>query len=605
MATSGQPLHGVRDRARIVCCQCHARKVKCDLQTRSQGTCSNCYKHGLACQPRTNRRATVKERYAKQALGSPRPNGTAAQGLDRPVTPETSIIREQRDQVAVAPAPEAFHKQYLGAMTYIMHSAPSIPPNYQRITAFSNSRNQEILTIIDPTASPPTILFNAYSDAYFQHLFHQFPVIDHADLSSNRPSLALQQAICMVGTMLRHPKGPDILSDNEKYYYNAKTLIHTNHEQDPMTVLKVLCLLATRNIAGPVLLTVDCAWHWLGIAIRLLQQMGLHREEMCVASASPGMARRIAWCLFVQDKLLSGAFGRPTCIKEDEFDARPLAEEDFECPGIQPLLFMQLAKIASILGRILDLRWRAPKDIQAQHADILHSLKDWIRNLPTPIHIFDRNGVRTYRRDVFELHIVYFATIILYCDLFNDHDITSVPNIVSLVASSCIARLYHEIDCRDDLNYLLGIQNWFLTVAAMPQLLYNAAECSLPESDSYCSEELDMLVSSLEQVQTRIPGSTVILNAINRLRASRTSGPVRNPREKVFFSEGYDLFGFRDLFPFPNSLSPRLALWEVYAGDIFQGLETPLTATEDPGWISGEFADLSRLAFAGLPQPFS
>ncbi|GAB1205886.1 hypothetical protein APSETT445_004565 [Aspergillus pseudonomiae] len=437
-------------------------------------------------------------------------------------------------------------------------NAPSIPPNYQRITAFSNSRNQEILTIIDPTASPPTILFNAYSDAYFQHLFHQFPVIDHADLSSNRPSLALQQAICMVGTMLRHPKGPDILSENEKYYYNAKTLIHTNHEQDPMTVLKVLCLLATRNIAGPV-----------------------------------------------QDKLLSGAFGRPTCIKEDEFDARPLAEEDFECPGIQPLLFMQLAKIASILGRILDLRWRAPKDIQTQHADILHSLKDWIRNLPTPIHIFDRNGVRTYRRDVFELHIVYFATIILYCDLFNDHDITSVPNIVSLVASSCIARLYHEIDCRDDLNYLLGIQNWFLTVAAMPQLLYNAAECSLPESDSYCSEELDMLVSSLEQVQTRIPGSTVILNAINRLRASRTSGPVRNPREKVFFSEGYDLFGFRDLFPFPNSLSPRLALWEVYAGDIFQGLETPLTATEDPGWISGEFADLSRLAFAGLPQPFS
>lgn len=199
---------------------------------------------------------------------------------------------------------------------------------------------------------------------------------------------------------------------------------------------------------------------------------------------------------------------------------------------------------------------------------------------------------------------MYFATIILYFDLFNDHDLTSVPNIVSLVASSCIARLYHEIDCRDDLSYLLGIQNWFLTVAAMPQLLYNAAECTL-ESQSYCSEELDILVSSLEQFQARIPGSTVILNAINRLRTSRSSGRVRNceSREKVIFSEGYDIFSFRDLFPFPNSLSPRLALWEAYAGDIFQGLETPMVAPEDPGWISG-FADLSRFTFAGIPPAF-
>ncbi|KAE8141218.1 hypothetical protein BDV38DRAFT_279126 [Aspergillus pseudotamarii] len=101
----------------------------------------------------------------------------------------------------------------------------------------------------------------------------------------------------------------------------------------------------------------------------------------------------------------------------------------------------------------------------------------------------------------------------------------------------------------------------------MPQLLYNAAECSLTESDSYCSEELDMLVSSLDQVQARIPGSTVVLNAINRLRASRNSGRVRNTTTMCESRENvYDIFSFRDLFPFLNSLSPRLALWEVYAG---------------------------------------
>ncbi|KAJ5457399.1 hypothetical protein N7475_008787 [Penicillium sp. IBT 31633x] len=185
-------------------------------------------------------------------------------------------------------------------MTYMLHNAPGIPPNYRRITATSTTRNQEILTIIDPTSPPPAILLNAYVDAYFQHVFHRLPVVDRADFSSSRPSVALQQAICMVGTILRHPKGPDILAENEKYYYNVKTLIHTNNEQDPITVLKVMCLFSTRNIAGPVLLTIDSPWQWLVIAIRLLHQMGLHREEICAAFVNPKIARRIAWSLFVR-----------------------------------------------------------------------------------------------------------------------------------------------------------------------------------------------------------------------------------------------------------------------------------------------------------------
>lgn len=139
-------------------------------------------------------------------------------------------------------------------------------------------------------------------------------------------------------------------------------------------------------------------------------------------------------------------------------------------------------------------------------------------------------------------------------------------------------------------------------VAAIPQLLYNAAECSL-ESDSYCSEELDILVSSLEQLQARIPGSTVVLNAINRLRTRNTTTTFES-REKVFFSEGYDILSFRDLFPFPSSLSPRLSLWELYAGHIFQGMETPTAAPDDLGRIFEDFWDLSRFTLAGVPQGF-
>lgn len=63
---------------------------------------------------------------------------------------------------------------------------------------------------------------------------------------------------------------------------------------------------------------------------------------------------------------MSAAFGWPTCIKENEFDVRPLTEEDFESADIQSLIFIELAKILSILGRILDLRWRSAKHVQTQ-----------------------------------------------------------------------------------------------------------------------------------------------------------------------------------------------------------------------------------------------
>lgn len=196
-----------------------------------------------------------------------------------------------------APASEALHRQYI--CSDILRDAPTIPPNYVQVTAISGSRNKEILAILNTMPSPSAILLNAYIDAYFQHIFHRFPIINHADLSSSSCSVALQQAICMIGTMLRRPKGPDSLAENEQYYYHAKILIHLNQEQAPLTVLKVVCLLSARNIGGPVVWTIDCAWYWLGTAIRLLHQTGLHREEICVALDNHGVARRIAWCIFV------------------------------------------------------------------------------------------------------------------------------------------------------------------------------------------------------------------------------------------------------------------------------------------------------------------
>lgn len=299
MPISRRSVHGPRNRAKIVCAHCHTRKVKCDLQNRMEGPCSNCHKYGLECRRRPNRRMSVNEKYSTRQAGTPhRLRESLQPEVDIPPAPDESGVNQHKDDNIPTTPSGSVHKQYLGDMMSFLGDTPAASPGHFNSTSFSKGIDQEILKVTGAALPPPELLLSACADTYFERVFHRFPVLNRADLSG-RPSLALKQAICMIGTMLRHPKGPDVLVESEKYYYRAKSLINTNHEQDLVTVLKVLCLLSTRNIVGPVVLTTDNSWHWSGRATRLLQQTGLHREAVCAGLINSGTARRIAWSLFV------------------------------------------------------------------------------------------------------------------------------------------------------------------------------------------------------------------------------------------------------------------------------------------------------------------
>ncbi|OKP12404.1 hypothetical protein PENSUB_2140 [Penicillium subrubescens] len=437
---------------------------------------------------------------------------------------------------------------------------------------------QEIIRMTGAAEAPPRILFNASADLYFDHVFYRIPVFDRADVDVETPHIAIQQAICMIGAMMRYPKGPNILEDNDMYYFKTKTLMHNSFAQDPITNLKVLALLSTRNVVGPTL-----------------------------------------------DKLASASLGRPTALKENEFDVQPVTLEDFEIANIQALLFIERTKLALILGRILDLRSR-PSDLAdnqvrilaqkprlesfltfwPQQKDIYYSLRNWVDTLPLEARLFDGDKQRPYHHGIHELYILYFATIITFLYSFNDSDINSVPNIISLVASSCMVRLYHELDIRDDVNYLLTVHMWLFMLAAMPQLLYNAAE-GLSEADRRaCSDALDKLVSALGQFMIKIPGAETMLNTINRLRAQdhpvHPASTSREWRKHNLNGELHSVLAFRDLFPFPLSLSPRLELLDQL-GDMRSVASPPPDINEDLGWILEEFADIST--FTGWPSMLS
>lgn len=181
-------------------------------------------------------------------------------------------------------------------------SFSSSAPSYATANtgSFPEHTNNEILRATDAVLLPSPSKVQVFADTYFQHLYHMAPVIDKADLAAEEASILLQQVICMIGSQLRYPRdhqSPTPLS--ESCYLKIKTLIYTKHEHDNLVLLKTLCILCFWIVTPPMVVSLDSSYHWLGVAVRLAYQMGLHRESRHSKFCNPGVVRRIMWFLFV------------------------------------------------------------------------------------------------------------------------------------------------------------------------------------------------------------------------------------------------------------------------------------------------------------------
>lgn len=206
------------------------------------------------------------------------------------------------DESSLIPA----QSPYLGDASYLLADIPRLRPDYKQTTAFSENITGRILNLPELGVLPAEILMSAYADNYFEYIFHRFPVVNRSDLIGNDRSVALCQAVSMVGSTLRRPQSDAPLAESEQYYTCAKINVNMGNEREYLTILKTMCLLMTWNIKGHLILTLDCGWQWLGRAIKLLQQVGLHREATYSRISDPSTARRIAWCIFVGAPHLEG-----------------------------------------------------------------------------------------------------------------------------------------------------------------------------------------------------------------------------------------------------------------------------------------------------------
>jgi hypothetical protein len=175
----------------------------------------------------------------------------------------------------------------------------------------------------------------------------------------------------------------------------------------------------------------------------------------------------------------------------------------------------------------------------------------------------------------------------------------------SLVASSCMARLYEEIDDRDETNYLTPIHNWSLMVGCIPQIHRDKL---LPEEHDLCNTELGIFVTALRCMRLKWPPANNILMTVDRLRTAESHPRAHQSVERQQnihpspTSYEFPTSILTRLFPFPRDMCPRMALVDPDFGGGGIGMESVAApATEGfMDWIFDEFnLDYLNMPYVG------
>ncbi|KAI9274627.1 fungal-specific transcription factor domain-containing protein [Phascolomyces articulosus] len=244
------------------------------------------------------------------------------------------------------------------------------------INATTKDENEMTLNLTPPSKKEQEKIIAFF----FEHLHPFMPVINKLRfLSTEQPPTILVQAILALTFRFisQHEPTQHLPQANEYavYYFNKVV----KRLRDP--VRSRLC-----HVQSAVLMTLyldmddgddSMQWYMLGTAIRMAQDLGLHRScshWKILPQAEIETRHRLFYACYVLDRWLSARAGKPLTILDRDFDTPMPSNQEYQA-------FAIMIKLSEILGRVLKALY-APK---AKHANANAGLDD-----PTVIDAFDR-----------------------------------------------------------------------------------------------------------------------------------------------------------------------------------------------------------------------
>ncbi|KAF7557763.1 hypothetical protein G7Z17_g495 [Cylindrodendrum hubeiense] len=447
----------------------------------------------------------------------------------------SSSVQKANDQCVLSPAqssdaaadaigsPSNRHIDgFISPVSVLSYDAASVQTPRVAICQPSLNIQDEILRITQASTLPRPSLLQALKESFSEHMSPLYPIIDPSDIAKPDSSVLLQQAVCLAGSLLRHDQTSMGFASSQ--YEKVKTLIYLNHEPENIVVLKTLCIM------------------------------------ICWSPSSTDLNT---------DKIMTACWGRPPALRVDDYDIDSPSICDFPAHNMSATIFLECRKVIDIIGTIGELNLQKRVILPDEVSTIITTLCNWQRDLPDEVRLFDANGLRQpFYRPLSELHIYYFVAIILLQTLGQNPKAPWPFATPALIASSCIASLYEEINSREQTAYLLHYHGFLCMAAAVP-LIYSIQPL---ENETQRYDMMDSITSILHSLKFKYGGAEFVLRKIHRLRSDieRFEGPMSNDVPSFFtLAQGLGT-NANQLFPFPSSFSMGMDLLEfVDSGNIY------------------------------------
>ncbi|TDL27420.1 hypothetical protein BD410DRAFT_714522 [Rickenella mellea] len=430
-STNGTPLvdmHKKRTKTQRACDSCRSRKIRCDVLTEADPPlCQHCKQYGFECTfflPITETRFK-KKRQEEEAAAA------AAAEKDKPSEAESS------QQLSPNPEGPKGEVRIFGptSMTHLLHSTATVPSRAYQSYDLRYHHTWEVsktgdgfIQVLEPdraedaNASLPMPVdlrverdvIEKLINSYFTDVGQLVPIVTQAEfLSDPSPPPILLYSICLVAAAKREV--PQSVFDSLRIAVNnviKSEDVISNVSIVNVQSLLILCLCGDSHSQHPPT-ALSALWIRLGVAIRMAQDLGLHRAEAVKQNIE--RRRRIWAACLISDRWTSLTFGHPSMIDVEDCDARLPSSGD---PNDQYM--DELVRLSIILGRVLKTIY-TPSGLTHATDEKLEQLfsdmKAWRDRLPDDLKFrgpqTPRNGGRPGL-----LHMLYTSVTMIFWRVF-------------------------------------------------------------------------------------------------------------------------------------------------------------------------------------------
>ncbi|TDL26205.1 hypothetical protein BD410DRAFT_836854 [Rickenella mellea] len=359
------------------------------------------------------------------------------------------------------------------------------------------------------------------------------------------------------------------------YSASVRRILDASYNRSSISTCQALLILAYR--AGGVG-SLEQSWMFLGMAIRMAQDLGLHRaadqwQRMGVDIFTPSQKqerKQVWWACIIVDKYMSINIGRPVTITDRDFDTElplddPSEEYDLWKPyppvpeksTYQPAAsrtnscFRAAASLAVIVGCIIDKIYAIRSGSGSKLTNYLRKLEvrleKWHLALPEYLRFFSSSDKLVPPPHVLCIHIQYWCAVLLLHRKFipnpRSSQSESNPN-DGLQYGDGNASLNSLDVCQGAVNNIATIitahsENFSMkrSAAYLPAYLFSAGvmhfvTLSVRRSDIQAQVGLQQILLALKEMEIVWPSATRARELLNEARvklAESLPPPIRGP----------------------------------------------------------------------------